>query len=263
MPRFVYLCRMKCYDNFISLGYFCSIAQELERIGLRSTSSPFDWCISDFEGVISAIGNNFEGFLDYELLCQSTNDRKHYFNTEYKIWFFHDFDQYSPLKRQIDKVRRKYSRRIERFYTNIHRPTLFIRYISNEELTANGKSAELEYIEKNLDTITSLLKSFNPDNEIIFIANNGVESDVINIYNVAPDDADTVAREPLNKHDSLKQMFDSFDFPGKDENLSRYLRKESRKKNCLRHNAKTISNILKGIFLRPYIHEKQITVSGK
>lgn len=28
---------MKEYKNFISLGYFCSVALELERIGLRST----------------------------------------------------------------------------------------------------------------------------------------------------------------------------------------------------------------------------------
>lgn len=254
---------MKRYENFISLGYFCSIAQELERMGLRSTSSPFDWCISDFEGVISAIKNNFEGFLDYELLSQSTNDRKHYFNIEYKIWFFHDFDQYRPLKKQIDSVRSKYSRRIERFYTNIHKPTLFIRYISDEELTPDGKSVELEYIEKNIDSITSLLKSFNPDNDIIFIANSGVESDVITIYNVVPDSNDTIAREPLHKNNSLKKLFDSFDYPNRDANISIYREKKAREANFWRHNAKTLSNVLKGLFLHPYIHEKQSTVSGK
>lgn len=50
--------------HYISLGYFCSIAMELERLGLRSESSPFDWLISDFEGVIHAIENHFEDFLN-------------------------------------------------------------------------------------------------------------------------------------------------------------------------------------------------------
>lgn len=41
---------MKKYENFISLGYFCSVALELQRLGLRSCSSPFDWCISEWSG---------------------------------------------------------------------------------------------------------------------------------------------------------------------------------------------------------------------
>lgn len=71
---------MKQYKHFISLGYFCSVALELERIGLRSSSSPFDWCISSYEGVIDAIENHFEGFLDYDCLLQSDTVREHYFN---------------------------------------------------------------------------------------------------------------------------------------------------------------------------------------
>ena len=45
--------------NYISLGYFCSVASELERYGLRGESYPFDWVISDFGGVVEAIQNNF------------------------------------------------------------------------------------------------------------------------------------------------------------------------------------------------------------
>lgn len=52
------------YKHVISLGYFCSVALELERIGLRNTAYPFDWCISDFSGVIEAIENGFSEWLD-------------------------------------------------------------------------------------------------------------------------------------------------------------------------------------------------------
>ena len=176
---------MKRFDHIISLGYFCSVASDLERLGLRSASSPFDWCISNFEGVISAIGHRFDGFLDYGLLSQSTAEGKDYFNSRYRIWFFHDFDEYRPLGKQLDAVAAKYKRRIDRFYENISHPTLFIRYISNETVNQDGKSEELDFIEHHYDDIVSLLKSFNGENEIIFLANREVESEMIDIYHVS------------------------------------------------------------------------------
>ena len=194
---------MKHFDSIISLGYFCSVALELERLGMRSTSSPFDWSISSFEGVIAAIGNRFDGFLDYDLLLQSTTDRKHYFNSRLGIWFYHDFDEYHSLKKQLGAVADKYRRRIDRFYEDISRPTLFIRYISDEVIDQDGKSEELAYIEHHYEEIVSLLRSFNEKNEIIFLANTGVESDSIHIYPVCPDENDTVARRPFEKNGEL------------------------------------------------------------
>ncbi len=43
------------FKNYISLGYFCEVAKDLERLGLRNQSSPFDWVISYFPKVIYAI----------------------------------------------------------------------------------------------------------------------------------------------------------------------------------------------------------------
>ena len=63
--------KSKSYSHFISLGYFCSVAMELERTGLRASSSPFDWLISDFTGVTDVINNHFKDFLDYDLLFQN------------------------------------------------------------------------------------------------------------------------------------------------------------------------------------------------
>lgn len=254
---------MTNYDNFISLGYFCSVAQELEKLGLRSSSSPFDWCITEFEGVVSAIENCFDRFLDYELLSQSAHDRSHYYNSRYGIWFFHDFDQYNPLDRQLEHVKAKYKRRIDRFYENIKKPTLFVRYISDEQLTADGRSEELEYIEKNIDHITEVLKSFNPENEIVFIANSDVNSDIINIHHVQADPDDNVSREPLTQNEELKKLFNSFDYARRQTNIAVYRQKEARKNNCWLNKVKTASKILKKLFRRQYIHQKQITVENK
>ena len=69
--------------NYISLGYFCSVASELEKLGLRTESSPFDWVISDFEGVLLAIQNNFSDYLNYSFLAQNKQNHSVYKNIKY------------------------------------------------------------------------------------------------------------------------------------------------------------------------------------
>lgn len=258
---------MKKYKHFISLGYFCSVALELERIGLRSTSSPFDWCISDYKGVIDAIENHFENFLDYDYLLQSDNIHEHYYNEIYKIWFFHDFDKYHTLKEQLPGVRNKYLRRIERFYEEIKEPTLFVRYISNEELNDSDKSKELEWIEQNNHHILSLLKSFNEDNDIVYIANNEVTSNIINIYNVEKDENDVVARRPLDKNTELNDLFMSFDYEKRQKNIDVFNEKQknknNKKNNLFSKIYMKVCNFFKIRIRHEYVHEKIISVPTK
>lgn len=59
------------YKHVISLGFFCSVALELERKGLRDASYPFDWLISDFQGVIKVIENRFYDFLNIDFFSQN------------------------------------------------------------------------------------------------------------------------------------------------------------------------------------------------
>ena len=250
---------MKHFDHIISLGYFCSVASDLERLGLRIASSPFDWCISNFEGVVSAIGHRFDGFLDYGLLSQSTANGKGYFNSRYRIWFFHDFDEYQPLEKQLDAVAAKYKRRIDRFYENISHPTLFIRYISNEVVNQDGKSEELAFIEHHYDEIVSLLKSFHEENEIIFLANREVESELIDIYHVSVDENDTVARMPLEKNGELYDYLLSIGYDHRAENLKVYRRKQKRASRPTAVLAQKLEDYLRRVFLRPYHHDKQIS----
>lgn len=135
----------KKYKHFISLGYFCSPAMELEKIGLRDCSSPFDWCISDIDGVYRCIKDGFQSFLDYKYLSQNKTYHRIYKNTYYGIEFYHDFDAYKALDLQLESVKSKYERRIKRFYKNIHEPTLFIRYISAENC-----SKESEWLQETI-----------------------------------------------------------------------------------------------------------------
>lgn len=239
------------FENYISLGYFCSISLELEQYGLRSFSAPFDWCKSSFQGVLAAIENGFQDFTDPALLAQGEKFRERYYNTKYGIWFFHDFDKYKPLEEQIPEVKQKYDRRIKRFYESIKSPTLFIRYISDEQKTPEGKSAELQWIEENCSRIEELLKSFNPHNEILYIANEGVDSDQIRIFHVAKDENDVVNRKPFSANKELEKIFTSVSF-NREENLQFQQNKQKKKKS--QKLAKALQSRWKKLFRKEYVH---------
>ena len=76
-------------------------------MGLRNTSSPFDWCITNFAKNIELIENRFDDFMNYDNLAQSVNEPNHYLDTKYNDYFFHDFNQYDPLPNQYEAVKDK------------------------------------------------------------------------------------------------------------------------------------------------------------
>lgn len=152
---------MRKFNHVISLGYFCSVAMELERKGLRTASYPFDWVLSDnFEKVIKMIETNFEGFLDYDNLYQE-EILDHYYNSNVQIHCYHDFNSVDSLEKQIVDVSEKYKRRIERFYKSISEPTLFVRYCRDK--------TEEKFIRENEKKIGKILKSYNPHNSLLYI----------------------------------------------------------------------------------------------
>lgn len=55
---------LSMFENFISLGYYCGVAASMSKLGIRSCSGPFDWYISEFQGVLECIENDFGDFLD-------------------------------------------------------------------------------------------------------------------------------------------------------------------------------------------------------
>lgn len=239
--------------HYISLGHSCSIAMDLEKMGLRSESLPFDWLISDFKGVMQAIENHFEDFLTYEYMQQARPNRAYYRNYKYNIQFYHDFDKYHPLADQIDAVQEKYNRRIERFYKTISEPTLFIRYITNTQLV-DEPTNELVWIEQNYDSILKIIKSFNQENEIIFIANEGTSSSIVPLYIVSPDENNHITWSPLQKQPELYDRLQNAEFPDREANILRY-RKKQQKKLFLRVKNKLLS-IRKNTFQKEYLHHQ-------
>lgn len=188
------------FENVVSLGWFCSVALENQRMGLRSYSLPFDWLlISNFVSVLQLLETHFQSFLDVNNLRQENGNPAFYHDTAYGIHFYHDFTADKTLEEQLPLVREKYDRRITRLYETIRHPTLFVRYCAHV--------TEMDYICSNYDTIRSQLKQYNERNEIIFVYDKPFSwrSDITAFF-VEPDKGDTTARRFLNKNKECRQF---------------------------------------------------------
>lgn len=246
----------KNYKHVISLGYFCSVALELEKIGLRNASYPFDWCISDLAGIFEAIENDFSEYLDLKCMSQYKPCMHIFRNDKYNIEFYHDFSAYQPLENQISFVREKYNRRIARFYHDIKEPTLFVRYIDDKK-DDNGYFKELKWIEENKNKIDKLLKSFCENNEIIYIGNSCLTSEVIDIFTVEKDANDSVAREPLEKNKELKCFLESINCQNKENNIEIYKKKKAKEQRLYKRIKKKMEQKFVYKIRKKYVWIKQ------
>jgi hypothetical protein len=167
--------------NYISLGPTCSIAYQLQKLGKKKESLPFDWIrCYPISSVLHLIQNNFSDLLDdIEYVKDDTKfpfiednegedesktfdtiemkDTKIYKNDKLGISFFHDFKEGIDVK----EVMEKYQRRIDRFYNVVKNPSVFIR----DEL--NFKVCDIMIYNE----LYKKLKEFNNENRLILIIN--------------------------------------------------------------------------------------------
>ncbi len=234
------------YKHIVSLGFFCSPALELRRIGVRKASFPFDWLVSpSTETVLFLIKNNFIDFLNSEYMYQLKSYPSRYKNIKYNIDFYHDFDMYKSYDQQIDLVNQKYHRRINKFYSYIKEPTLFIRYITNQD--------DADYIQENYQNIFNYFKEFHLDNNLIFVANNEIRitNPNLNVFYVEKDKDDSVARKFLEKNEKLYEYiidhFDGIAEPQKNtflKSIKSFIKKAHKK--------------LQKYYKKPYMHYKTL-----
>lgn len=245
----------KNFDNVISLGFFCSIAKDIESLGLRNFSGPFDWMVTTWNGIFRCFQTNFEVFLKKENLYQADVDRCIYADKINNIIYFHDFSKYKTLDEQFDDVKKKYNRRIKRFYDEIKKPTLFIRYIWDGELKGE-KINEIRTIEKDYPIFRMLIKSYCPENEVIFIANSDVKSSLLPIAYVDKDDGDTVNRKPIYGNQFLLDYLKNIDYKNREANLDVYNKKQIAYKSFFYKITHKIYQIFNGM-RKEFVYEKQ------
>lgn len=157
------------YKNIITLGFNCAIARSCRKFGLRSRDYPFDWGVSNLEGVIEAIESGFSEFMERKWMIE-TND-KCYYQTKYKYYFAHDFEDglwnETDFEGQFSFVKQKYQKKIAHLIEDCKDSALFIRQIENME--------EAKYIVWNLKHIQEVLQICEGSgNQIIWIGEKDV-----------------------------------------------------------------------------------------
>ena len=113
---------------------------------------------------------------------------------------------------------------------------------------------DLEYIKINQQQIRTLLKTFNSQNEIIYIAHTGKHFDIENIYYVEKDVGDGVARTFLKKLPELREHLTACSILTYNIgcNLKRY-----RKKKIKKVFRKLLTKFTAFLHLKPYYHYQQ------
>ena len=198
------------YQRVISLGYFCDVARELQRYGLRDASYPFDWVVSDIRAVLTLLEADDDGLLRLENLNRDPA-RPHVVRDQslggLGVWFFNDFDADQGIEPQLPAVRAKYSRRMQRLRRSASRPTLFVRYVHDRD--------EQAFLEANIGRLLGILRGLNSKNDLVLIGSVGYAetSDGLEIHLVEPDPGEDVARQFLRKDARLHRMFQRLNYP--------------------------------------------------
>ncbi len=233
---------MAKFQHVIGFGCACNVAAGLSRLGLREHSGPFDWIMSNMRLNTTLLKNGFEDFM----LKENLHHRRHpmnngtYFDQKYHIGFIHDFDpaQDAPsLDEQYPVVRARYQRRIDYLMQSLKEPTLLVHSFWGHDI---------DYIEAHYDEILALIKSFHPDNEILFMS-----SDVdpaahprLNIHKVNVYDDDHVFGRSFDDDPELKAFLmsdDTYPVEKRAKNLSFFIKKEIETMTDASHNETRIA----------------------
>ena len=155
--------------TFISLGTSCTVAYQLDNLGLRKESHPFDWTKFDINKLNNVLENDFKDFSDITIGKFSYNHNyKFIINTgsyilknKYNIKFAHELldkndDNINILKEKINK-------RIKRFYNSSNKESIHFVILNNT--TKYIDFNELLYnLDKNFIQYKIIyLSSFNPN----------------------------------------------------------------------------------------------------
>lgn len=241
------------FENYISLGHCCYVASELNDLGLRNRSYPFDWIRSRWRAVEHSLKTNFNGFLDYDSLYQKKHDLHVYKDLDYGVSFFHDFSKSKSLKSQLSNVQEKYNKRIDRFFYCIKTPTLFFRYCWDYD--------ELKYISDNYIEVESLIKSFCNQNEIVFLSHDLPDdldvSSIKYLFFIEKSKEGSTNENPISSCNELYNYLKTVHYPKRQENLEYNKEKElhfSAKMNLVQRIKRKINKIQER---KTYIHKKQ------
>lgn len=193
------------YDEIISIGEKCFIAQSLIYLGVRNFSSPFDWCGISNHGTggglvdrINLILNNFKDFFCKSDFIQMSEGGKYlYVNTRTNLQFRHEFDEYQDdFDAKFEWVAEKYNRRIKRFLDVLSEPKKKILLVYSSSLFPLGGDRETI-----INKVAELNKKFPADVSLLVVDghNNTLPRNSSPVYKRVADDVTWVSNCNLYK----------------------------------------------------------------
>lgn len=147
------------FENFVSLGFNCSVALAMEKMGLRCCRGPFDWYISDFEGVLSMLENDFSDFLYAPNLQMKSKGQ--FEDIKYHFLYPHEILAGQKVEDNLEKIRKKYEKDITNFNRMVKAKTCFIRAVSDLR--------ELNFVNTRIEKVYRIIREHNKENDIIFL----------------------------------------------------------------------------------------------
>lgn len=106
------------FDHIVSLGGFCQVAYQLDRLKLRFEAFPFDWIFStNVERVLEALENDFQDWMLEENLIESEfteTGHRRVVDTKYETVIQHAFPLDKSWREAYPKVSEMTRRRVDR-----------------------------------------------------------------------------------------------------------------------------------------------------
>lgn len=240
---------MVVFEHVVSLGHACAVAHELEHLGLRSHSGPFDWQASTrLEPKIQFLNDRFDSFFKFlnETNLYQRPIANCYSMKVNNIYFIHDFNKWDSLSAQLPVVRQKYKRRVQQFLKDIVKPTLFIYYLFDQ--------ADADWIDRNTNYILNSIKNYNKDNQIVYIADPSIHLRT-KCFFVENDKGSDIAYDFTEKSKEILDFFNSipFDTHKREENLV-FFRSKKNKKQKVKKLLFKIRILFKNLFCKEYHH---------
>lgn len=191
------------FDYIIPLGSFCSVASELEEAFLREHSLPLDWVISDLKAINTLIPSRFTPLFDPDKLHKDAQHPHIVKHSDFVFDFYHDFPAEKSIEEVLPRVKQKYMRRVDRFYSILssRKNLLFVRYIFSTDTASE------------IDCLIDELKGMNPNIRFLFFKHPDIELGeirnsryILKTILVEPDKDDYFSRKFLKKPDIRRQL---------------------------------------------------------
>jgi hypothetical protein len=104
--------------RLISLGRDCQAASQIDRVtGAGRPSQFFDWLVTPHDGLISLLGDDFQGFLSPgNISDRGEHDGFHYaVDSKFGIELIHEFPISQSIESKLPSVRAKFAHLADRF----------------------------------------------------------------------------------------------------------------------------------------------------